>query len=119
MKDIIFSDVVCNAAAWVLDIDLQVSAAGCLMRSLVLLQGLALRLHHEDIGTERFSRTIKRVLTEHSFKEVAKQLSVKLRARPRTPMQEAAGESSTSHGSCHARCDYNETPCSEWPPAFG
>jgi glucuronosyltransferase len=89
------------------------------MRRLVLLQGLALRLHHKDIGTERFSRTIKRVLTEPSFTEVAKQLSVKLRARPRTPTQEAAGESSISHASCHARCDYNETPCSKWPPPFG
>ncbi|EIE24827.1 UDP-Glycosyltransferase/glycogen phosphorylase [Coccomyxa subellipsoidea C-169] len=53
-------------------------------------RGLALRLNHEDLLTGQFSHTITRVLTERSFKEVAEKLSVKLRARPRTPTQEAA-----------------------------
>lgn len=60
---------------------------------IVALQGLALRLDHKNIHTERFTHTIKRVLTEPSFTEVAKGISQKLRARPRTPTQEAAGES--------------------------
>jgi hypothetical protein len=50
-------------------------------------------LDHKDIHTERFTHTIKRILTEPSFTEVAKGISQKLRARTRTPAQEAAGES--------------------------
>ncbi len=57
-------------------------------------QGLALRLSHADIGTERFGEIIKRVLKEPTFTAVARRMSLKLRARPRTPTQEAAGESS-------------------------
>ncbi len=56
------------------------------------MQGFAVRVHHEDIGTERFPEALKRILTEPSFKEAAKRVSRKLRARPRTPTQEAAGE---------------------------
>ena len=55
-------------------------------------QGMALRLYHEDIRTARFADTIKRVLTEPSFRLAAQRISVKLRARSRTPTQEAAGE---------------------------
>lgn len=54
---------------------------------------MALRLYHEDIGTARFSETIERVLTEPAFRLAAQRISVKLRARSRTPTQEAAGES--------------------------
>ena len=55
-------------------------------------QGFALRVSHADIGTDRFPKTIRRVLSEPSFAAAAEKLSVKLRARPRTPTQEAAGE---------------------------
>ncbi|BDA49333.1 UDP-glucuronosyltransferase 2A1 [Coccomyxa sp. Obi] len=53
-------------------------------------RGFAVRVHHEDIGTERFPEALKRVLTDPSFKEAAERVSLKLRARPRTPTQEAA-----------------------------
>ena len=50
-----------------------------------------MRVQHKDIGTDRFPEKLKRVLTEPSFREAAKRVSLKLRARPRTPTQEAAG----------------------------
>lgn len=52
-------------------------------------RGFAVRVHHEDIGTERFLEKLRRILAEPSFREAAKRVSLKLRARPRTPTQEA------------------------------
>lgn len=57
------------------------------------VQGFALRVSHADLFTERFTGALKRVLGEPSFAAAARGISVKLRARPRTPTQEAAGES--------------------------
>ena len=68
----------------------------------MIMQGFALRVSHQDIGTERFPDTIKRVLTGPSFSAAALQLSVKLRARPRTPTQEATGEICLLYSACPA-----------------
>ncbi len=59
---------------------------------------MALRLYHEDIRNARFSDTIMRVLTEPAFRLAVHRISVKLRARPRTPTQEAAGETYNQAG---------------------
>lgn len=60
-----------------------------------MLQGLGLRVSHADIFTDRLQEALERVLSEPSFTAAARNLQVKLRARPRTPTQEAAGESSS------------------------
>lgn len=54
-------------------------------------QGLGLRIRHADLLTERLPQSLTGVLTEPSFASAARNLQVKLRARPRTPTQEAGG----------------------------
>lgn len=55
------------------------------------LQGFALRVRHSDIGTEAFPAALTELLGNGSYAAAAKAISVKLRARKRTPVQEAVG----------------------------
>lgn len=52
---------------------------------------MAVRVRHADIGTEAFPVALRLVLLDGSYAAAAKRVSVKLRARPRTPTQEAGG----------------------------
>ncbi len=52
---------------------------------------MAVRVRHADIGKEAFPAALRRLLLDGSFAAAARRISVKLRARPRTPTQEAAG----------------------------
>ena len=56
-----------------------------------LLQGIALIIRHTDLVTPALPEALMRVLTEPSFTRAAKRVSMKLRMRPRTPLQEAVG----------------------------
>lgn len=57
------------------------------------LQGFGEQISHLQIGTPAFREALLRVLTDPIYTRAAQTLSVKLRARKRTPVQEAAGES--------------------------
>lgn len=56
-------------------------------------QGFAVRVRHTDIGTAAFPAAVARVLSNGSYAAAARKVSVKLRARKRTPVQEAVGAS--------------------------
>ncbi len=58
-------------------------------------QGFAVRVLHSDIGTAAFPAALAQVLGNGSYAAAARKVSVKLRARKRTPVQEAVGASLT------------------------
>lgn len=57
----------------------------------LLLQGFALTISHTDLVTPALPKALMRVLTNASFMEAARRVSMKLRTRARTPLQEAVG----------------------------
>lgn len=50
-----------------------------------------MRITHKDVLTSAFGEAIRKVLQEPSYRAAAGLISQKLRARKRTPVQEAAG----------------------------
>jgi glucuronosyltransferase len=54
--------------------------------------GVMVAVDHEGIQASSVSTAILNVLSNASFKEAAKKISVRMRARPRTPLEEAAGD---------------------------
>lgn len=50
-----------------------------------------MRVHHSDIGTAAFPAALEQVMGNSSYAAAAKKIAVKLRARKRTPVQEAVG----------------------------
>ena len=64
-------------------------------KSALLPQGFAVTISHTDLVTSALEQALMRVLTELSFTEAATRVSLKLRTRKRTPLQEAVG------GHCH------------------
>jgi hypothetical protein len=54
-------------------------------------QGFGKRIEHSDIGTDALPAAILEVLGRPQYAAAASAISVKLRARKRTPVQEAAG----------------------------
>ncbi|BDA49336.1 UDP-glucuronosyltransferase 2A1 [Coccomyxa sp. Obi] len=52
-------------------------------------RGFAVRVRHSDIGTAAFPVALAQVLGNGSYAAAARKMSVKLRARKRTPVQEA------------------------------
>ena len=55
------------------------------------LQGMGVRITHKDVLTSAFGEAIRKVLQKPSYRVAAGLISRKLRARKRTPVQEAAG----------------------------
>jgi hypothetical protein len=55
-------------------------------------QGFGLQVDASQIGTPAFEAAIMQVLEDPKYSQAAKVASVRLRARKRTPVQEAAGE---------------------------
>ena len=54
-----------------------------------------MRITHKDVFTSAFGEAISKVLQEPSYRAAAGVISRKLRARKRTPVQEAAGVPAT------------------------
>ncbi len=52
---------------------------------------MAVPVRHSDIGTEAFPAALAELLGNGSYAAAARRISVKLRARKRTPVQEAVG----------------------------
>jgi glucuronosyltransferase len=52
---------------------------------------MGVRITHKDIFTSALGEAIRKVLQEPSYRAAAGLISRKLRARKRTPVQEAAG----------------------------
>ncbi len=50
-----------------------------------------MRISHEDITVPTIVEAIQKVLQDPSYTAAARRVSKKLRARKRTPVQEAAG----------------------------
>ena len=50
-----------------------------------------MRISHADLGTQALPAAILRVLREPQYAAAAERISTRMRARPRTPLQEAAG----------------------------
>jgi len=57
-----------------------------------VLQGMGVRITHKDIFTPAFGEAISKVLQDPKYRAAADLISRKLRARKRTPVQEAAGQ---------------------------
>lgn len=57
----------------------------------VVLQGMGVRISHKDIFMPKFGEAIRKVFQDPSYGAAAELISRKLRARKRTPVQEAAG----------------------------
>ena len=55
------------------------------------MQGFGVRLNPSQAGTTGFGEAIKEVLRNPQYTEAAQAMSVKIRARKNTPVQEAAG----------------------------
>ena len=60
------------------------------------MQGMAARISRKDLLTPAFGEAIQKVLQDPGYAAAAAEISRKLRARQRTPKQEAAGMSSHS-----------------------
>ena len=50
-----------------------------------------MRISQADLSTEALPAAILRTLNDPEYAAAAKRISVRMRARPRTPLQEAAG----------------------------
>jgi hypothetical protein len=57
----------------------------------VLLQGFGLQLSPFDLGKPAFRDALMEVVANPKYAEGARALAVKIKARKRTPVQEAAG----------------------------
>ena len=55
------------------------------------LQGIGLQLSPAQAGTPAFKDSLTEVLSNPKYTKAAKAMSVKIRARKNTPVQEAAG----------------------------
>lgn len=63
-----------------------------------------MRISHADILTEALPEAILHLLGDRRYAQAAAMVSVKLRARKRTPVQEAAGVSMLSAPACLCMC---------------
>ena len=59
------------------------------------MQGFGVRVSPTQIGTPAFGAAIMEVLSDPRYTKAAQAMSVKIKARKNTPVQEAAGEQST------------------------
>ena len=55
------------------------------------VQGFGLQVDPAQAGTPAFQKALMAVLTDPQYARAAKAMSVKIRARKNTPLQEAAG----------------------------
>ena len=55
------------------------------------MQGFGLQVEPTQAGTPAFQKALMGVLTDPQYATAAKAMSVKIRARKNTPLQEAAG----------------------------
>ena len=65
------------------------------------LQGMGVGILQKDIATQAFEEALRKVVTEPRYTAAARKVSQKLRARKRTPVEEAAGKRfhfQSSHG---------------------
>ena len=72
-------------------------AVACNLRQMcrihaVHVQGYGVQVDPSQIGTPAFEAAIMQVLTDPKYRQVAQAISKQVRARKRTPVQEAAGE---------------------------
>ncbi len=56
------------------------------------MQGFGVRVEPTQAGTPAFGEAIMEVLSNPRYTKAAQAMSVKIRARKNTPVQEAAGE---------------------------
>lgn len=57
----------------------------------LFMQGFGVRLSPDQAGTPAFKEALMEVLTNPKYTAAARAMSVKIRARKNTPVQEAAG----------------------------
>jgi hypothetical protein len=69
-----------------------------------VLQGMAERISLPQPGSTAFYDALLKVLTEARYTRAAQELSVKVRAHKRTPVQQAAGERRSECLQRHPRC---------------
>ena len=62
------------------------------------MQGFGLRISHADLLTDALPEAIRHLLGDSQYADAAAKVSTQLRARKRTPAQEAAGRQSAQHG---------------------
>ena len=55
------------------------------------MQGFGVQISHADVLTDALPAAVMHVLSNARYAEAARRMSVKLTARKRTPVQEAAG----------------------------
>ena len=70
------------------------------------VQGFGLQVDPTQAGTPAFQRALMAVLTDPQYAKAAKAMSVKIRARKNTPVQEAAGVPA-----CSWLCDCASQSC--------
>ena len=75
------------------------------------MQGFAVRINHADLLTEALPEAILRLLGDQRYAQAAAMVSVKLRARKRTPVQEAAGASAHPFVHTHAVAQQQPSQC--------
>jgi len=63
----------------------------CAWLEILWLQGFAVRIGHEDLTGSGLKQALSKVLGDSKYATAAAGISVKLRARKRTPVQEAVG----------------------------
>ena len=70
------------------------------------MQGFGLQVDPTQAGTPAFQKALMAVLTDPQYTKAAKAMSVKIRARKNTPVQEAAGVPA-----CSWLCDCASQSC--------
>ena len=60
------------------------------------MQGMAEKVDPAEVGSPAFSQALLKVLTQESYSQAAKALSVKIRAHKRTPVEQAGGKGAFS-----------------------
>ncbi len=72
------------------------------------MQGFGVRVSPMQIGTPAFKAAIMEVLGDPRYTKAAQAMSVKIKARKNTPVQEAAGEQSTRNLNPYPICEVGQ-----------